>query len=142
MDESSKSMPMRYVRKIFAELAGNYGTRFLNQWKTGQVLGDGSNAGEDAGVVNAMAVWARKLHGFTDRPAAIRAVLDNLPEEPPSLPTFYSLLTGAARRENMSVLKIAHRMTSEERDRAQEAADKLAEVWKNRGRVELKRKEA
>src|SRR5690349_13610741 len=45
---SPQSLPERYVAKIFQEMQGNYGSRFLNQWKTGQVLADGT----DAGIVN------------------------------------------------------------------------------------------
>ena len=87
----SKRLPNAWVQRIFAAMQGNYGTRFLNMWKTGQILSDGS----DAGVVNAMNTWADKLAGFTDRPDVIKQVLSNLPPEPPSLPQFAELLRQA-----------------------------------------------
>lgn len=69
-------------------MQGHYGTRFLNMWKTGQVLPDGN----DAGVVNAMQHWAEKLGWYVNHPETIKRVLDNLPVEPPSLPQFHDLL--------------------------------------------------
>ena len=104
-------------------MQGNYGSRFLNQWKTGQKHPDG----DDIGVRNAMAVWAKKLGGFSEIPDAIKAVLDNLPPEPPSLPEFVRLCRSAAAQPKSSAPRLAHRMTPEEKaraDRATEAAMK------------------
>jgi len=72
-------------------MQGHYGTRFLNMWKTGQVLPDGN----DAGVVNAMNHWSEKLGGYVDRPDVIKKVLESLPIEPPSLPQFMELMRHA-----------------------------------------------
>ena len=69
-------------------MQGHYGSRFLNMWKTGQVLPDGS----DAGVVNAMDHWSKKLAGYADSPETIKRTLENLPPEPPSLPQFCELM--------------------------------------------------
>lgn len=60
-------------------------------WKIGQTLPDGS----DAGIVNAMNHWAEKLGGYKNRPEAIRAVLDHLPSNPPTLPEFLQLCRNA-----------------------------------------------
>jgi len=75
------------VRKLFAELQGNYGTRFLDMWRSGQTNVDG----DDVGLQNAMSLWAERLGGFRDKPEAIRRVLDALPEHPPTLPKFLEL---------------------------------------------------
>jgi len=76
------------VRKLFGELQGNYGTRFLDMWRSGQT----DTNGDDVGLQNAMALWAEKLAGFRDRPDAIRRVLDTLPPHPPTLPEFVALI--------------------------------------------------
>ena len=79
---------MGWVRKLFAELQGNYGTRFLDMWRSGQA----DTNGDDVGLQNAMDMWADKLAGFRDRPDAIRRVLDTLPPHPPTLPEFVALI--------------------------------------------------
>jgi len=87
----SKRLPDHWVQKIFVTLQGSYGTRFLNMWKTGQILPDGN----DAGVVNAMNLWSEKLGGYVDRPDVIKKVLDSLPHDPPTLPQFVDLMRQA-----------------------------------------------
>ena len=72
-------------------MQGNYGSRFINMWKTGQILSNGN----DAGIDNAMNHWAEKLGGYKDNPETLRKVLDNLPPEPPSLPQFLQMLRQA-----------------------------------------------
>lgn len=84
----SKPLPDHWVQKIFATMQGNYGSRFLNMWKTGQVLPDGS----DAGVVNAMKTWGEKLGSYVSSPETIKLALEHLPSDPPSLPQFQELL--------------------------------------------------
>lgn len=78
---------MGWVRKLFGELQGNYGTRFLDMWRSGQ----SDSNGDDVGLQNAMALWAEKLAGFRDRPEAIRRALESLPLHPPTLPEFVAL---------------------------------------------------
>lgn len=116
---SRQPLPERYVAKIFAEMQGNYGTRFLNQWKTGQVIESGEHAGKDAGVVNAMSHWGHKLAGFVDHPECIRYVLDRLPADPPSLPKFIELCRAAPAKE---VPALAHKLTPEDHERMAKAA--------------------
>lgn len=86
--QSRQRLPDNWVQKIFATMQGNYGSKFLNMWKTGQILPDGN----DAGIVNAMNHWAEKLGGYHDHPDTIRKVLDNLPPDPPTLPQFVQML--------------------------------------------------
>lgn len=81
-------MPDAWVQKIFATMQGHYGTRFLNMWKTGQILPDGN----DAGMINAMNHWADKLGAYQNAPQTIKRALANLPPEPPSLPQFAEIL--------------------------------------------------
>lgn len=125
MDESSRlqqPLPEAWIAKIFQELQGNYGTRFLNQWKTGQVLPDGT----DAGIRNAMQTWARNLSGFRDTPAAFKSVLESLPSEPPSAPQFVEMCRDAARRIAPKLDAIEYKPTAEEQARADEAIKTVA----------------
>lgn len=115
---TQNALPQRYVAKIFQELQGNYGARFLNQWKTGQVLEDGT----DAGVINAMSMWGKKLFGFIDRPECIRHVLDRLPNDPPTLPQFVELCRDAARRMGAAQAALPHKMTADDYQRSAQAA--------------------
>ena len=127
MQEQSTSTPRRlpdqWVQKIFATMQGHYGTRFLNMWKTGQVLPDGN----DAGVVNAMNHWSEKLGGYVDRPDVIKKVLESLPIEPPSLPQFMELMRHAWTPPAVPMLE--KKWTAEEleqnKKRAQEAMAKI-----------------
>ena len=88
LNSSLSKLPDGWIQKIFATMQGHYGTRFLNMWKTGQVLPDGT----DAGIANAMNEWSRKLAGYAEQPETIRMALQHLPHDPPSLPQFYELL--------------------------------------------------
>lgn len=119
LHQHPKRLPDSWVQKIFATMQGHYGTRFLNMWKTGQILPDGS----DAGMINAMNHWAEKLGGYVDYKDTLRRALDNLPPDPPSLPAFLEHL----RRSHVphAPVLIEHRLTPEE-----EAANKqkIAEV--------------
>ena len=88
--ESSTSrppLPPNWVAKIFRECQGQYGSRWLDMWRTGQVLADGT----DAGLQNALTTWGEKLAGFSDRPELIRKALQCLPQHPPTLPEFLAL---------------------------------------------------
>lgn len=85
--QSRPALPDHWVRRLFAELQGSYGSRFLDMWRTGQALQDGS----DAGVANAQRMWAEKLGGFADCPECIKKALDSLPPHPPTLPEFLAL---------------------------------------------------
>lgn len=95
-----------WIQRVFATMQGHYGTRFLNMWKTGQTLPDGS----DAGVVNAMNHWSEKMSGVSA--ATIKRALEQLPEEPPTLPQFLSLL----RRSYVEpdILRLENKLTAEQ----------------------------
>jgi len=97
----SRRLPDNWVQRIFATMQGNYGSRFLNMWKTGQILPDGN----DAGIVNAMNHWAEKLGGWHDSPDTIRQVLENLPTEPPTLPQFVQMLRQSYRPPPMQAIE-------------------------------------
>lgn len=87
---TSRRLPDSWVQRIFSHMQGHYGTRWMNMWRIGQSLPDG----QDAGVVNAMDVWAVKLGGWNSEAGgqAIGRVLQNLPPEPPTLPQFHDLV--------------------------------------------------
>jgi len=103
----SSKLPDGWIQRLFAALQGHYGTRFMNMWKTGQTLPDGS----DAGVMNAMNYWADKMAGFSA--ATIKRALENLPEDPPTLPQWINLL----RRSYVEppVLRLGNELTAEQR---------------------------
>jgi len=103
----SNKLPDGWIQRIFGTMQGNYGSRFMNQWKTGQTLPDGT----DAGVVNAMNHWAEKMGGTSA--ATIKRALEQLPEEPPSLPQWMALL----RRSYVEppVLRLGNELTAEQR---------------------------
>ena len=127
MNEPSTStprkLPEQWVQRIFATMQGHYGTRFLNMWRTGQVLPDGN----DAGVVNAMNHWAEKLGGYVDRPDVIKKVLESLPIEPPSLPQFLELMRHAWTPPKTPMLE--RKFTAEELERNKRmAAECLAKI--------------
>lgn len=123
-------LPDAWVQRIFATMQGHYGTRFLNMWKTGQVLPDGN----DAGVVNAMNHWAEKLGGYCERGDVIKKVLENLPVEPPSLPQFLELMRHAWFPPPN--LQITRQLTAEELERnkrnAAECMAKIKEMMKEK----------
>jgi hypothetical protein len=103
----SSKLPDGWIQRIFATMQGNYGTRFMNMWKTGQTLPDGS----DAGVMNAMNHWADKMGGTSA--ATIKRALENLPEDPPTLPQWINLL----RRSYVEppALRLGNELTAEQR---------------------------
>ena len=93
-------LPLGWVRKLFAELQGNYGTRFLDMWRSGQA----DTNGDDVGLQNAMDMWAEKLAGFRERPDAIRRALDTLPKHPPTLPEFVELCRTSCPKQEVKAL--------------------------------------
>jgi hypothetical protein len=99
-------LPEGWIQRVFATMQGHYGTRFLNMWKTGQVLADGT----DAGVVNAMNHWSEKMANTSAE--TIKRALEQLPEEPPTLPQFLSLL----RRSYVEpdTLRLENKLTAEQ----------------------------
>lgn len=120
---TQRRLPDAWVQRIFVTMQGHYGTRFLNLWKTGQVLPDGN----DAGVVNAMNHWAEKLGGYKDHPEVIKKVLENLPLDPPSLPQFMELLRHAWTPPAAPLLE--RKFTQEELERnKQRAAECMATI--------------
>jgi len=121
---SSKRLPDHWVQKIFVTLQGSYGTRFLNMWKTGQVLPDGN----DAGVVNAMNLWAEKLGGYVDRPDVIKKVLDLLPHDPPTLPQFVELMRQAWTPPQTPALE--HKWTEEELAKNKQRISKILDDFR------------
>lgn len=120
---NSKRLPDAWIQRIFATMQGNYGSRFLNMWKTGQLTPDGN----DAGVVNAMNTWADKLGTFIDQPELIKRVLENLPPEPPSLPQFVDLLRQAWKPAPLP--RLQHTPTPEEQAAQKaKAAENIAKL--------------
>jgi hypothetical protein len=82
------------VARIFRELQGAYGSRFLDMWKSGH-----TENGMDTGMANAHEKWARELAGFADQPERLSKALQSLPEYPPTLPEFKAL----ARQQSVTL---------------------------------------
>ncbi|WP_043614243.1 hypothetical protein [Chromobacterium violaceum] len=74
------------VREIFRVLRGSIGNRFLDAFKTGVIVKEGPNRGHDAGVLEAMDIWAYKLRHLT--PADVRHGLQATFKHPPSADEF------------------------------------------------------
>jgi len=75
------------VRRLFAELQGLYGSRWIDMWKLGQVR---ESDGADLGLLNAQDVWAKALGGFADHLDILRQALQACHSRPfpPTLPEF------------------------------------------------------
>lgn len=103
-------LPDSWIRKLFAEMHGNYGAKWVQMWATGERLQDGS----DAGMKVAMSVWAEKLAGFADKPEAVRAVLNSLPDQVPTLPKFLELCREQARKIAPTAKMIENTLTEDQ----------------------------
>ena len=118
---SPRRLPEKWVKKLFAELQGNYGSRFVDMWRSGQILADGT----DAGLKNALAQWSEKLVGFSDQPERIRKALSALPPYPPTLPEFIAL----CRQQQPDSVKVRNRSDSAAVSRgASQAASHIADL--------------
>ena len=133
MNRAAESSTLRqplhhsWVAKIFQTMQGNYGTRFLNQWKTGQQFEAGPHKGEDVGIRNAMKFWGEKLSGFAEQPERIARALESLPNDPPNLPAFVELCRVAPSNSKPA---LEHRQTVEERERAAELSKRAMDAVK------------
>ena len=87
MTSHPRRLPDSWIQKIFSTMQAYYGQKFILMWRTGQILPDG----QDAGLVNAMNVWAERLAGYKESPETLKRVLECLPLEPPTLPQFLEL---------------------------------------------------
>lgn len=105
-------------------MQGHYGSRFLNMWKTGHQLPDGS----DAGLLNAMNHWSEKLGGFADHPECIKHALEALPETPPTLPQFVAMCRHAPRKDAPA---LEHKLTPEEIERNKQKIRSIMEDMKD-----------
>lgn len=112
-------LPEKWIEQLFSEMSVLYGSKFADLW-----------AGTAPAQVRAG--WAKKLAGFEDHPKAIRAALDSLDERPfpPTLPEFVAICRQEARRLGSELPQLPHRMTEEERERAEQAAKKAAQAAK------------
>nr|WP_199065066.1 hypothetical protein [Chromobacterium sp. ASV5] len=77
------------VREIFRVLRGSFGNRFLENYKTGELVEEGVNKGHDVGVLEAMDVWGHKLRHLS--PADVRHGLEATFKYPPSADEFIAV---------------------------------------------------
>lgn len=155
LHQSTLRLPLAWVAKIFQRMHGTYGARFLNTWKTGQIIRDGEEE-RDAGVQNAMETWAVDLAGFADTPWRISWALENLPADSvlsskafadlcrrapgPVRPALPHKLTPAEREHQRELARAASDAAKKKcgydnlawarRPASQAAAAKLHEAWK------------
>lgn len=110
-------------------MQGLYGNLWVDKWRSGSTGPDGL----DDGMKNAMEVWADELSGFAETPEAIAHAITVCAAEqyPPNLPQFREYCREYLRRNQRDILKIGHTLTTEERARQKEMADKVAELVKN-----------
>lgn len=73
-----------WVERIFMVLHGRFGNTFFNKYKVGKLNADG----EDAGLVNARAVWGSELAGMS--PERIKSALEASYDHAPSCDEFKS----------------------------------------------------
>lgn len=113
-------LPDSWIGRIFNHMSGMYGARLADLW-----------SGSDQATVRR--VWAERLAGFASMPKAIKEALDSLDNKgtPPLLPEFLALCREAARRHSDAPLKLEHKPTAEERERAAQAATKAAQLVKS-----------
>lgn len=90
-------------------------------WRTGQILPDG----QDAGMANAMSVWAERLGGYKESPDTIKRVLECLPADPPTLPQFLELCRHAYVAPKHPMLE--HKMTQEEYENGRKHISEIVE---------------
>ena len=116
-------LPESWINRLFEQMQGYYGARWLRLWIVGQVGPDG----QDLGLVNAKAVWAEKLAPWHNKPETIKNALNHLPPEPPSLPQFLDLLRGFAESKQPALPYI---MTKEEKAQAKERLKEILDKVK------------
>lgn len=76
------ALPMPWVERIFQRMHGRFGNAFTEKFRVGRLDADG----EDIGVLNAKAVWAEELAGYT--PDELKRALAHRYAFPPSLDEF------------------------------------------------------
>lgn len=92
MHPSASSLPESWVHSLWAELRANYGARWDRTFPVPPCPPDTDPAQHAQGHVKGIqAVWAKRLGHLQANPKAIRFALDNLPDEPPTLPEFIAL---------------------------------------------------
>jgi hypothetical protein len=83
--ESSKTLPLDWVKRLWSELRATYGAAFDRQWECP------TGVDPEEHVNGLMRHWALSLGGYVDKPEALRHGLDHLPPHPPNLIEFRAL---------------------------------------------------
>lgn len=112
-----------WIERIFSRLHGIYGSQFSGKYHQGVMVN-----GVDAGLENAMQVWAEELAGFDDHGEAIKYALDNLdPKFPPSSKEFLNLCRRAPKKQAPMV---EHKVSPEELARGLEKLNSVQQSVK------------
>lgn len=92
--DAQSTLPRSWVERIFGRLHGVFGSQFSGKYHQGVMIN-----GVDAGLENAMQVWAEELAGFANHPEAIKYALDNIDARfPPSAKEFAELARRAPKK--------------------------------------------
>lgn len=92
MSNPASSLPEAWMQSLWTELGANYPGKWQRQFPTPPCPPGISPAQHAQDHIRGIqAVWARRLGHLQTNWKAIRFALDNLPEDPPSLPEFAAL---------------------------------------------------
>ena len=108
MHPSASSLPESWVHTLWSELRANYGARWDRTFPV-PPCPPGVDPAQHAHdhVQSIQAVWAKRLGHLQANPKAIRFALDNLPEDPPTLPEFSEACRVAAVNRRDQALALA-----------------------------------
>jgi hypothetical protein len=109
-------LPTIWIKEIFKRLRGVYGQALMaNTW------------GDD--LDDTFKTWAEDLASFKNHPQAIRYALEHLPVDyPPNLLQFKEICQDGIRRIDDSTKKLEQKPTPEDRERYNEALEKIKEL--------------
>lgn len=105
--DAQSTLPRSWIERIFGRLHGVFGSQFSGKYHQGVMVN-----GVDAGLENAMQVWAEELAGFSGHPEAIKYALDNIDARfPPSAKEFAELARRAPKKDGP---KLEHKIDPEQ----------------------------
>jgi len=92
MSNRASSLPDAWVQSLWSELAANYAGKWQRQFPV-PPCPPGADPAQHAHdhIRSIQNVWAKRLGHLQSNPKALRYALDNLPENPPTLPEFIAL---------------------------------------------------
>lgn len=113
------ALPEPWVRKIFRELSGLYGSKFADMW-----------SGVDP--QDQIEIWAEKMAGFRDQPDAIAGALKACLDQPfpPTLPEFLALCRASANASRRPAESLMLDAPKADQERVQQITAQAAETFR------------